>query len=550
MHVYDHNTLSFKLLELYGKTDKIIVFKEKLFTFQKYKYLKITLLVLDISLFICIFFIRYVNNRVFLGLKFLKSELKDFFKKLSTSYPQLSTSQKRIFFLLLTGFFILRLPFALYFPPLVDEAFSYVYFVSQGVLVSMSYYPGPNNHIFFNLIASFLNPLTSQIFYEPVLLLRLISALASFACSIFFFFWLFHTFNFKMAYWGIILLNLQVPFFTYGFLGRGYMLQLCLLFLVLMTGIRLIQSKPTLILSSVFILAASLGFYCIPTFLYPYFTLQVYFAWYLCFKFKSQQLFRIFFINLGVIVLTFIFYVPVFILQGWGAVIGNSWVRALSYGVFFARLPAYFLDFGNFFWDKWSLIGWIVFSVFLIIYFLLIIFKPSQISLLNRSNKLLLLLIVIPMPLLFLQKVLPFPRVWMYFSVPMTFMLIYLANFFFHKKETLFLSLLSIIQLLILLQVFGSGFQPSDYQIIAKDIMQHKPENIFINEDTYLTYIRYEGLKANLNLTIDTQQFNPQNHYQWLILYTGSPLQDQIVSGKYQLYHQDEQVFIYQKKNN
>ena len=548
MHVYDYDTLSFKLLEFYGKTDKIILFKEKLFTFQKYKYLKITLLALDILLVICIFFIRHINNRVFFGLKFLKSELKEFFKKLSTNYPHLSTSQKRIFFLLLIGLFILRLPFAFYFPPLVDEAFSYVYFVSQGVLVSMSYYPGPNNHIFFNLIASFMNPVTSQIFYEPVLLLRLISVLASLTCSIFFFFWLFHTFDFKIAFWGVMLLNFQVPFFTYSFLGRGYMLQLCLLVLILMIGIKLIQSRPTLILSSIFILTASLGFYCIPTFLYPYFALNVYFIWYLYFEFKTQLLFRILFINLSVIGLTLILYTPVLLLQGWSAVIGNSWVKALSYGEFFEELPTYFNDFGNFFWDKWSLIAWVVLGLFMMIYSFLIFFKPSQSSFLNQSNILLFLLMIIPIPLLLIQKVLPFPRVWMYFSIPMTFMFIYLTNFFFQKKETLILSLLSIIQLLILQQVFKSGFQPADNQKIVQKIIQHKPENIFVNEDTYLTFIRYEGLKANQNLTIDTHHFNPQKHYQWLILYSGSPLYKQIDAEKYQLLYQNKQVFIYQKK--
>ena len=531
------------------KTDKIIVFKEKLFTFQKYKYLKITLLTLSILLIVCIFFIRHINNRVFLGLKFLKSALNDFLKKLSTSYPHLSTPQKRIFFLLLTALFILRLPFAFYFMPLVDEAFSYVYFVSQGMLVSMSYYPGPNNHICFNLIASLLNPLTSQIFYEPVLLLRLISVLASLTCSIFFFFWLFHTFNFRVAFWGIILFNLQVPFFTYSFLGRGYVLQLCLLILVLIIGIRLVQPKPAIILAPIFTLTASLGFYCIPTFLYPYFALNVYFAWYLYFEFKIQLLYRILFINLNVIGLTIILYAPVLLLQGWRAVSGNSWVKPLRYGEFFERLPAYLNEFGNFFWDKWSLIAWILFGVFMIIYSILIFFKPSQNSFLNQSNILLFLLMIIPVPLLLIQKVLPFPRVWMYFSLPMTFMFIYLTNFFFQKKETLILSLLSIIQLLILLQVFNSGLQSSDYQKIAQKIVQQKPENIFVNEDTYLTFIRYEGLKAKQNLTIDTHHFNPQKHYQWLILYANSPFQEQIKLDSYQLFYQDKQVFIYQKNN-
>lgn len=40
-----------------------------------------------------------------------------------------------------------------HYPPSLDEAFSFAYLIERGPFVILSYYPGPNNHILYNLLA-------------------------------------------------------------------------------------------------------------------------------------------------------------------------------------------------------------------------------------------------------------------------------------------------------------------------------------------------------------------------------------------------------------
>ena len=69
------------------------------------------------------------------------------------------------FYLLL----ILPLVFNLYLiislPITYDEAWTYNNFISKGLLVSVSYYPMPNNHVLYNAICSIINLFSIQIHY-------------------------------------------------------------------------------------------------------------------------------------------------------------------------------------------------------------------------------------------------------------------------------------------------------------------------------------------------------------------------------------------------
>ena len=56
----------------------------------------------------------------------------------------------------------------------IDEAFTFNYLVQRGTLVSLLYYPGPNNHIFFSFLCSILNHI-----FTPLVSMKIVPLVAS-----------------------------------------------------------------------------------------------------------------------------------------------------------------------------------------------------------------------------------------------------------------------------------------------------------------------------------------------------------------------------------
>ncbi|MDX2302445.1 MAG: hypothetical protein NW226_06570 [Microscillaceae bacterium] len=431
----------------------------------------------------------------------------------------------------------------------MDEVFSYVYFVSPGVLVAVSYYPGPNNHILFNLLGALFNHFGGFLWEEPVWGMRLLSVWASLGCSLIFFYWVYRLYNFKIAWWACLILNLQIPFFTYSILGRGYMLQLFFLLLTMPLGLKLLaarQSTPSA--NIIYVLGASLGFYCIPTFLYPYFALTAFLFFWSFIDFNLLVFKRLLILNLQVIGLTILLYSPVIWLNGWKALSNNSWVASLSWTDFWAGIPAYFEEISRFFWDDAGMVVGGLFIGLLGIY----IFSVAQHKKIEtraaQSQVLMLFLIFAPALPIFMQRVLPFPRVWMYLSIPISFIVIELGTYFFNKKENLILGGFSFIQILILVKVLWIDYQTPVFQELALKILAEQPKQLFVNEDTYLTFIQYEAFKKKQKFDIETHNFQPTKAYSWIIVYKGWVFPQETNLSSYHLFKEDDLVKIYQNK--
>lgn len=149
-----------------------------------------------------------------------------------------------------------------------DEALSYSLFISRGHLVSMTYYPVPNNHIFFSLISTFVTSLPSS---DPVFLMRSISVI-SYVLSACFILKLLNIFMSKELSILICALYLVMPFtLYYGFLGRGYSFITLLFFLSLyILCVQSIDKKHDLKIG-IFSVLSAIGIYTIPTYVYAFF---------------------------------------------------------------------------------------------------------------------------------------------------------------------------------------------------------------------------------------------------------------------------------------
>ena len=83
----------------------------------------------------------------------LREELRQSRARLNSWWGRLPVSAKIITAGLVTVLLIVRGWYLLNYPLGTDEIASYDYFVREGVVAITSYYPIPNNHIFYNLLA-------------------------------------------------------------------------------------------------------------------------------------------------------------------------------------------------------------------------------------------------------------------------------------------------------------------------------------------------------------------------------------------------------------
>lgn len=118
---------------------------------------------------------------------------------------------------------LLMLTCLLTLPYHYDEAWSYHYFSRQGWLRTISFYPLPNNHIFFNLIVV----LFSWLPFDTVITTRLPSLFAVFIGSFYFLKLCRFYFSGNLSVFLTLLLSSMYPFILYGVEGRGYGFMIC-----------------------------------------------------------------------------------------------------------------------------------------------------------------------------------------------------------------------------------------------------------------------------------------------------------------------------------
>jgi hypothetical protein len=140
-----------------------------------------------------------------------------------------------------------------------------------------------------------------------------------------------------------------------------------------------------------FAIACALGFYTVPVMLYPFVMLV---AWGL----TSLQRRRVAIAAIGAILLTAILYAPVIVVSGLRALLSNPYVQPMPFGEFVRALPAYAIA-------VWKSMTAGVPLIIQAMILLAVIRKRVAQALLPGLLAVVLLLV--------LQRVLPFPRVWL-----------------------------------------------------------------------------------------------------------------------------------------
>ncbi|MGA7794172.1 MAG: glycosyltransferase family 39 protein [Candidatus Acidiferrales bacterium] len=291
-----------------------------------------------------------------------------------------------------------------------DEAYSVTTYASRPLYVGLSLYTQPNNHLFHTFLVHVVYVLCGNrpwalrmpAFFAGLLLVPTTYVAAR------------SLYRTEGAILAAALAACSSVLIEYSTNARGYTL-VCLFFTMLIpTGAYLIRNQgwTAWLLFSIF---ATLGFYTIPIMLYPVGGLAVWVL--LCAvtgdaKSPGRVVSGLFVAGLLTAVLTTVLYSPVFALSGPASVFANSVVRPLSTRVFLTELPVSFVST----WRYWNR-G----LPLLLIIVLAAGFGISLICHIRCSRfriPLPLALAAWIAPVLFIQRVVPFERVWT-FALPL-----------------------------------------------------------------------------------------------------------------------------------
>jgi hypothetical protein len=429
--------------------------------------------------------------------------------------------------LLLAGIIFLNLIVKLFlatnFLITYDEAWTYINFTSRSFISSMTYYAAPNNHI----LNSVLTNITYLLPLPDTLALRLPAVLSN-ALFLFVLYILSRrVMSRRVSIFLLLIISFIMPVLFYGFTARGYSLILLFFTVCYFITVQLLQNTKINEHRNLFYfsLSSALGFYAMPSFLYPYLTLNIFLVVYALFS-KRNSLAKktvIWSILTGCVVL--VLYTPVFLISGVHSVTSNSYVHPISRAVVVQGLFKHFTDtFEYLFSFKYA-----IFYALAITFLPLAFSKHKSVVVLNIW--ILLFSFCIPV----IHSVLPFTRVWIYLLVPISVSTGLFIDLLFYPriKPTVVIFAGAVITVVSCLASYNSILRQEHYAIEAKKaddfLINSNIFSIYIDEplmDTYVIYT-YKINKLNLDCFIHREEFEARrNDIEVVLLATGKKPSD------------------------
>ncbi len=300
---------------------------------------------------------------------------------------------------------ILRVRF-LFQPVSFDEADTLVVYASRPLFVALTWYTVPNNHLFHTLLLHFV----WRVFGDAEWAIRL-PALFAGILLIPATYWAARTlYNRHVALMSAALAATASSLVSYSVNGRGYTM-LCVLFLFLLIASRSLLESDSRPVWFLWALIAALGFYTIPIMLYAVGAAAL---WMVLSSSPMQPaarrifLGRLFAALAATGILTTLLYLPVLLVSGPRPLFANSYVRPRSFAYLFEHLPGTLERTWNLMTaDLSGPLLWV-----LVVAFAAGLVFHRRIAA-HRIPILLAALLWIT-PVVFVQRVTPFGRVWLF----------------------------------------------------------------------------------------------------------------------------------------
>jgi hypothetical protein len=198
-------------------------------------------------------------------------------------------------------------------PVSFDEADTWLQFISRGPVMIASFYPFPNNHIFYNWCVWFC----SFIPVNTTVLLRLPLIPALPVCIIFIYRLAKHLLNERASILSVSVFTFSFTVYHYSYTARGYLFVILFALIALWCLVMLdVQNKKRYWASLV--ASVALGFYSVPSFLYFAAPVLTFFFIRWAINDKAKAMILVKYATVAAI-LTLLLYTPVFLVSGTGA---------------------------------------------------------------------------------------------------------------------------------------------------------------------------------------------------------------------------------------
>lgn len=385
------------------------------FTLSRYNRVKFPLALLGTLAWIIALAWAILHKRTYAlftaSLHWLSAELKATWydaKQLFRSFKQLRLEKG--YLLVLLCLFILTILIRgeqLNGPVYHDEAFTFMEYASHSFTTVMTDYSLPNNHVFHTILVRVAYLLLGN--YPWTIRLPAFIAGVLIIPAMFLLGWILY--NKKVGLLAATLGVFMQQLIDYATSARGYSLVTLFTVLIFGLGIYLSRHKNRAgwLLLAVF---SALGFYTIPTFLYPF---GILFTWFLFTAFTQPSrvaygsIFSFFkyamLTGLLSIGLTMLFYTPIFAISGIASVFGNHVIQSNGVGNFFTNLPVTLSQI----WEAW-LTGLPWFGPIIITGFALSLIFHWKVS--RTRIPLQIAAVLFPAAALLIQRPDSAPRVW------------------------------------------------------------------------------------------------------------------------------------------
>lgn len=517
--LHTHHETCVSICQYLGNTQRLKEFENQFLTLVRFKIIRY-----GVSLLAFLYaFVSYFSvSKINVWAHGLNQFLSWFLQSLQGKYKLFSSTQQWLGLIVISSFFLMKFYHIGTVPISYDEAWTYLNFSSKSPLVTLSYYPAPNNHILFTLATNF----SSLLPLPHAIALRLPNLLLLPIASIAFTFMLREWFSSAIALIGGSLLIASYPVQLYSLQARGYLLYMVLGAVAFYTIYKL-MFLPVDKLNYyrwLFILISISGFYVMPSFLYVVFSCGVFSLLFMTITKEWGRLKVLvrsgLWIGIGIVIV----YTPVFLASGWQAVFNNPYVQRYSYSVIFTSLAPHFRDTGN----------WLVGFLFPYGYSIILLIIASLIGFYfgAKSNRLLLLLtltfLLCPFAILLIHKAIPFERTWSYTIFPVVTGVCYLlSQIRLSRPIQLVLALVCVSIVLVSTVLFMRKYPESysrdyDAEAIAHVALEQSAHSFYIEQDYYEVLLYYYYTIAQQKYQVDNKQigqvFNNQKNYDYLLV--------------------------------
>ncbi len=496
---------SYFILSRFGQDSHLEVFRKSYYTSAVHQWSSIALFLAGCFWLSIVVWGSWKRYALYKLISTIRSELITLIRLFLQPWKHFTSKEWTIFMLAFGWILVSRILLSVQMPLHLDEMHTWLHFADHGTLVSISYYPNPNNHVLFSILASWADACWS----DPHISLRVLSVSIGLLVCVFVFRFLCSYTSVRWSIAGMLLFGLAPIVQHYGILARGYMLQTLLFAVVLASTLSLLKQSTSRTWGMLLSLSLAASTFTLISFVYTWLGISVFVL--LITRQIGKAWSHLRWHLLGAI-FTGIAYTPLLLVSGWRSVASHGWILRIVPGEWWDQClqsytahAVYFLNLGEaspFVYPAlWVFIGASLYA------------SPHRRFLLLQCC-----IMLVSTLLCLFQGILPYERMWTLWMLSQQCLLLLAVQKTLDAplRSERWPNVLSV--MLCFFYAAWMLFQPKAKEDIyyhaesdVRQILAHRPDNIFCEEYVYYQYLHMHARleKCSVNISNEDKTMVP-----------------------------------------